>query len=47
MELFLELNLPSERNRPANVNTMPVAAIHVTFSFNTITDVNTVITGTI
>ena len=44
--LFLNLGLLSERNKPIKVSPIPTEAIHVISSFNTITDVTTVITGT-
>ena len=44
---ILNFNLLSERNKPIKVSPIPIAAIHVISSFNTRTDVTTVMTGTI
>lgn len=45
--LFLNFNLLSDRNKPIKVSPIPIAAIHVISSFNTITDEVAVMTGTI
>lgn len=48
LQYKIEMDLCEDyKNNPIKVSPIPIAAIHVICSFNTMTDVTTIMTGTI